>query len=80
MSKVPSEKPARAPRKRTTAAKPAAGTAVAVDCAGVNPDARRQMIEIAAYHLAEQRGFQGGSALDDWLKAEASIDRMLMPH
>lgn len=36
---------------------------------------RRQMIAETAYFLAEQRGFKGGSALDDWLIAEAQVDR-----
>ncbi len=38
---------------------------------------RRQMIAEAAYFLAEQRGFKGGSALEDWLIAEAQVDRQL---
>jgi hypothetical protein len=38
---------------------------------------RRQMIAEAAYFLAEQRGFQGGSAFDDWLIAEAQVDQQL---
>lgn len=38
---------------------------------------RREMIAEAAYHRALRRGFRGGSALDDWLAAEAEIDAML---
>jgi ABC-type transporter Mla subunit MlaD len=34
------------------------------------------MIAEAAYFRAEHRGFQGGDPLDDWLQAEAEIDRM----
>jgi hypothetical protein len=34
------------------------------------------MIAEAAYFRAQQRGFQGGDPLDDWLQAEAAIDRM----
>ncbi len=36
---------------------------------------RRQMIAEAAYLRAEQRGFTGASAVDDWLAAEADVDR-----
>lgn len=36
---------------------------------------RQEMIAIAAYRRAEQRGFSGGSAEQDWLEAEAEIDR-----
>jgi hypothetical protein len=34
------------------------------------------MIAEAAYFRAERRGFQRGDPLDDWLQAEAEIDRM----
>jgi uncharacterized protein YfcZ (UPF0381/DUF406 family) len=33
------------------------------------------MIAEAAYFRAERRGFQGGDPLDDWLQAEAEVDR-----
>lgn len=45
--------------------------------AAVTPEERQRMIERAAYLRAERRGFQGGSALEDWLAAEAEIDRQL---
>lgn len=35
------------------------------------------MIAIAAHGRAEQRGFSGGSAEQDWLEAEAEIEREL---
>jgi hypothetical protein len=35
---------------------------------------RYEMIAIAAYCRAEQRGFNGGNAMQDWLEAEAEID------
>jgi len=38
---------------------------------------RQRMIEEAAYFRAEKRGFAGQQAMDDWLNAEAEIDRML---
>jgi hypothetical protein len=38
------------------------------------PDgARQQMIAEAAYYRAEQRGFEAGHELEDWLSAEAEI-------
>jgi hypothetical protein len=40
-------------------------------------DERHQMIAVAAYYLAERRGFAPGSATADWLSAERQIDRML---
>jgi hypothetical protein len=42
-----------------------------------NPQIRHEMIECAAYYRAEKRGFSGGSELEDWLEAEAEIDRTL---
>lgn len=38
---------------------------------------RHEMIAIAAYYLAEQRGFAPGGADRDWLKAERTIDAMI---
>lgn len=35
---------------------------------------RQRLIATSAYYLAEQRGFQGDAALDDWLRAEAGVD------
>jgi microsomal dipeptidase-like Zn-dependent dipeptidase len=35
------------------------------------------MIAVAAYYLAERRGFTAGSAVEDWLEAEQQIERML---
>lgn len=43
----------------------------------LTPDERRHMIELEAYLRAERRGFVGGTAEEDWLEAEADIDRML---
>jgi len=35
------------------------------------------MIAVAAYYLAEHRGFAPGGELDDWRRAEQQIDEML---
>ena len=35
------------------------------------------MVATAAYYKAERRGFEGGNDLQDWLDAEAEIDRLL---
>jgi len=37
---------------------------------------RRQMIAEAAYFRAEQRGFEPGNEMHDWLQAEADIERL----
>ena len=38
---------------------------------------RHSMIASAAYFRAQKRGFEPGRELDDWLGAEAEIDRLL---
>lgn len=43
----------------------------------ITPEQYRLYVEVAAYHIAERRGFQGGNAQDDWAQAEAEIDRLL---
>jgi hypothetical protein len=39
----------------------------------VNPEERHQMIALAAYYRAEQRGFVNSDPLRDWLEAEAEV-------
>jgi hypothetical protein len=43
----------------------------------LSAEERHEMIAVAAYYLAEQRGFPGEGALDDWIAAERQIDRMV---
>ena len=45
--------------------------------AGVPQEQRRNYVEVAAYHIAERRGFAPGNPLDDWVQAEAEIDRLI---
>lgn len=45
--------------------------------AGVAPEQRRNYVEVAAYHIAERRGFAPGNPLEDWVQAEAEIDRLI---
>ncbi len=70
-SKAASEKSAvRAARTRRNMMKNAAR-------AGVTAEERRQKIAEAAYYRALQRGFHGGSDIEDWLEAEAEIDKLI---
>jgi hypothetical protein len=43
----------------------------------VEPETRHEMIARAAYLHAQERGFAAGHELDDWLSAEAEVDRAL---
>ncbi|MCF7991176.1 MAG: DUF2934 domain-containing protein [Thiohalocapsa sp.] len=42
-----------------------------------SPDERERMVAVAAYYLAEHRGFAPGGQDDDWRRAERQIDSML---
>nr|VFJ56846.1 MAG: Protein of unknown function (DUF2934) [Candidatus Kentron sp. DK]VFJ64999.1 MAG: Protein of unknown function (DUF2934) [Candidatus Kentron sp. DK] len=43
----------------------------------ITPEERWNMIAVAAYYRAEQRGFIGGSPAKDWTAAEEEIDSLL---
>lgn len=43
----------------------------------VTAEQRYRMISEAAYLIAESHGFDSARSLDDWLQAEAQIDRQL---
>src|SRR5690349_8852583 len=43
----------------------------------IGDELRHRMISEAAYHLHAGRGYVDGLELDDWLQAEAEVDRML---
>ena len=65
------EKKAAAPRKRAASAKDANAPAI-------GPQERHHLIEVAAYYVAERRGFHGASSHKDWLQAESEIDAMIV--
>lgn len=62
--------------KQTAARKPAASVPATTqqEAQADTPEQRHHMIDEAAYFIAEQRGFQGDMALNDWLQAEAAVD------
>ena len=41
----------------------------------MTPEERWKMVAEAAYLRAENRGFSGGNPTEDWLAAEAEIDK-----
>ena len=43
----------------------------------VSAEERRSMIALAAYFRAERRNFGPGHELEDWVAAEAEVDREL---
>ena len=69
------------PAKLAAAKTGTGGVAKTRPAAPVNPavpeQQRQHYIEVAAYYIAERRGFFGASALEDWTQAEAEVDQML---
>lgn len=65
--------------KKSAAATPAAATAAdsSASSPAVTRTERHQMIERAAYLRSQQRGFAAGFEMEDWLAAEAEVDRRL---
>ena len=47
------------------------------DAGAVSPEERHQMIAVAAYYLAERRGFCPGYEIQDWCAAQEEVDRQL---
>ena len=74
--------------KQPAAAKPKSGAKIARGSrsqmhaqsvpAPVDESTRREMIAVAAYFHAEQRGFFPDDQVRDWLQAEAEIEKMLL--
>jgi hypothetical protein len=58
-------------------AKPVPDTVVASQDSSLPADQRHYYVEVAAYYIAERRGFHGGSELEDWAAAAEEVDRLL---
>jgi hypothetical protein len=61
--------------KKAPAAKKAAAPKKAAKT--VTPEQRANYIEVAAFYIAERRGFAPGNTEEDWLQAAAEIDRLI---
>ena len=71
-------KPKAAPKAAAKAAPKAAATvARPKKPAEIPAQQRKHYVEMAAYYIAERRGFAPGNPLEDWVQAEAEIDRLL---
>ena len=68
----PKTAPAKAAPKKAAAVR-----SRAKKTAAVSTEQRKYYVEVAAYHIAERRGFAPGNPLEDWVQAEAEIDRLL---
>lgn len=64
-------------KAKPTAARNVKSESVAEQNPPVTAEERYRMIAEAAYFRAEKRGFVGGDIAEDWIQAEAEIDRNL---
>jgi len=64
-------------RAKSTAARNVNPESIAEKNPPVTPEVRYRMIAEGAYFRAAKRGFVGGDMGEDWLLAEAEIDRLL---
>ncbi len=71
---APVKKPAAAKPKVEASAKPVRSRAKKP---AIGQEQRRNYIEVAAYYIAARRDFAPGDPLQDWIEAEAEIDRLL---
>lgn len=69
--------PKATPKSATKPRAKKAGGAAPRQPSTVPAEQRRNYIEMAAYYIAERRGFAPGNPLQDWVQAEAEIDRLL---
>jgi hypothetical protein len=76
---VPATATAGSSARPVAAAKPGNGSTPRRSSAtkAVDPERRRNYVEVAAYYIAERRGFSAGDQTNDWLAAEQEIDRLL---
>jgi hypothetical protein len=66
-----------APQSAAAASPDLPATVIEASASAISAEQRHALIARAAYLLAEGRGFSPGEELDDWLAAEADVDRQL---
>lgn len=59
------------------AAAPKRRKKVSKEAPPVSAEQRFHYVEVAAYYIAQERGFSAGDPAADWAAAEAEIDRLL---
>ena len=72
---VPKAAVKKAPAKKSVTAKTSA--AIAAKLPAVTTEQRHNYIEVAAFYVAQRRGFAPGNPADDWAMAEREVDRLI---
>jgi hypothetical protein len=68
--------PANPAAKAKALAKPKAAPAAKAKAA-LSAEQRNNYVEVAAFYIAERRGFVPGNPADDWVAAEQEVDRLI---
>jgi hypothetical protein len=67
-----------APKKQAAAKKAVAPKKVAPPTKpAISGEQRKNYVEVAAFYIAQRRGFAATNPADDWAAAEAEIDRLI---
>ncbi len=66
----------KSPAKKAAPAK--SGTASAAARPGVTLEQRHNYIEVAAFYVAQRRGFAPGNPKEDWAIAEVEVDQLIL--
>lgn len=67
-------KPEAKAKPKASIAKP---KAVPTAKAALSAEQRNNYVEVAAFYIAERRGFTPGNPADDWIAAELEVDRLI---
>lgn len=74
-SAAPKAAARKSPAKKAAPAKTSAAPAAARPA--VTVEQRHNYIEVAAFYVAQRRGFAPGNPVDDWAMAEQEVDRLI---
>lgn len=66
------------PAKKATPAKAKASTVPVAARPDVSVEQRHNYIEVAAFYVAQRRGFAPGNPMDDWAMAEVEVDQLIL--
>lgn len=81
VNKATTENPTKATKSVSPKIKKVAGSTSAkttkISKKVLSIDEKNHLIQVAAYYIAEKRGFTPGNAHDDWLEAERQIEILL---
>ena len=72
---VPKAAVKKTPAKKSVPVK--TGATPAATLHAVSAEQRHNYIEVAAFYVAQRRGFAPGNPVDDWAMAELEVDRLI---